>query len=95
MGVGKKEIRSDLFCLKREMTHYYPQPHSAHDPPEVRALPPEQDHHLCASRPAHQGDGKAIAKILQTKPTDLLVSYVYYTYHLSLSNLNTPLGSMI
>ena len=52
------------------MTRYYSHHHSAHNPPEVQARPPEQVQHLCAGRPAHQGDGKTITQILKTKTPD-------------------------
>ena len=54
------------------MTRYYSHHHSAHNPPEVQARPPEQVQHLCAGRPAHQGDGKTITQILKTKTPDYL-----------------------
>ena len=59
------------------MTRYYSHHHSAHNPPEVQARPPEQVQHLCAGRPAHQGDGKTITQILKTKTPEHQISGQY------------------
>ena len=50
------------------MTHNNQQ-NFAHKSSEVRALPPEQQHHLGA-RPAHHDDGKAIVKIQNPPHSD-------------------------